>query len=68
MTNTVFIYRLDCCIGSDNNKLFSWGVFFGMAALFYGSNLTLTTVCHPFVFYKTILLPDDCSDVYYNYE
>ncbi|XP_077293409.1 zinc finger DHHC-type palmitoyltransferase GABPI isoform X2 [Arctopsyche grandis] len=58
---------LDCCIGSDNNKLFSCGVFLGMAALFYGSNLTLTTVCHPFIFYKTILLPDDCSDVYYEY-
>ncbi|KAJ8940670.1 hypothetical protein NQ318_017719 [Aromia moschata] len=53
----------DCCIGKHNQCLFIMALFFGMLALLYSSNLTLTSVCHPFTLYKTILLPDDCSDV-----
>jgi len=30
------------------------------------SNLILTTLCHPFNFFAKIMLPDDCSDVYYD--
>lgn len=36
------------------------------------SNLVVTTVCHPFpvfrIFNIEILMPDDCSDVYDQYE
>lgn len=28
----------------------------------------MTSVCHPFIFIGTILLPDDCSDVYHQLE
>ncbi|KAJ8986000.1 hypothetical protein NQ317_013884 [Molorchus minor] len=58
----------DCCIGNHNHCLFILSLFFGMAALLYSSNLTLTSVCHPFTLYHTILLPDDCSDVYKLFE
>lgn len=58
----------DCCISKHNQCCFIAALFFAIAALLYSSNLTLTSVCHPFEFYKTILLPDDCSDVYYQFE
>ncbi|KAJ3626557.1 hypothetical protein MTP99_017044 [Tenebrio molitor] len=58
----------DCCIGRHNQCLFILTLFFAIASLLYSSNLTLTSVCHPFIFYKTILLPDDCSDVYQQFE
>ncbi|XP_050310952.1 LOW QUALITY PROTEIN: palmitoyltransferase ZDHHC23 [Anthonomus grandis grandis] len=58
----------DCCISKHNQCLFLLSLFFAIAALLYSSNLTLTSVCHPFEFFKTILLPDDCSDVYYQFE
>ncbi|XP_066145453.1 palmitoyltransferase ZDHHC23-B isoform X1 [Euwallacea fornicatus] len=58
----------DCCISRQNQGLFMLSLFFAIAALVYSSNLTLTSVCHPFEFLKTILLPDDCSDVYYQFE
>ncbi|XP_060528868.1 palmitoyltransferase ZDHHC23-B [Cylas formicarius] len=58
----------DCCISRHNQCLFILTLVFGIAALLYSSNLTLTSVCHPFEFYKTILLPDDCSDVYFQFE
>ncbi|XP_018568652.1 palmitoyltransferase ZDHHC23 isoform X2 [Anoplophora glabripennis] len=58
----------DCCVGKHNQCLFIMCLFFATIALLYSSNLTLTSVCHPFVLYKTILLPDDCSDVYKLFE
>ncbi|KAF7272023.1 zinc finger DHHC-type palmitoyltransferase GABPI [Rhynchophorus ferrugineus] len=58
----------DCCISKYNQFYFISALFFAVVALLYSSNLTLTSVCHPFRFYKAILLPDDCSDVYYQFE
>ncbi|KAJ8918636.1 hypothetical protein NQ315_013142 [Exocentrus adspersus] len=59
---------LDCCVGKHNQCLFILSLFFAEIALLYSSNLTLTSVCHPFILYKTVLLPDDCSDVYQLFE
>lgn len=59
---------LDCCIGDKNHQLFMLGALLSAAALVYGAILTLTTVCHPsFYIMETILLPDDCSDVYHDF-
>ncbi|XP_044754708.1 palmitoyltransferase ZDHHC23-B [Coccinella septempunctata] len=58
----------DCCISRKNQFLFILSLFFAAAALLYSSNLTLTSVCHPFKLYETILLPDDCSEVYQAFE
>ncbi|KAG5894168.1 hypothetical protein JTB14_001863 [Gonioctena quinquepunctata] len=58
----------DCCVGKHNQCLFIWALFCAVVALLYSSNLTLTSVCHPFNLYKTILLPDDCSEVYKLFE
>jgi len=64
----VFCCRLDCCIGDKNHQLFVLGALLSAAALVYGAILTLTTVCHPsFYIMETILLPDDCSDVYHDF-
>ncbi|KAF4517124.1 hypothetical protein B566_EDAN008883 [Ephemera danica] len=57
---------LDCCIGDCNISKYLLGLFFASIALFYGSYLTLTTVCHPFLVMDTILIPDDCSDVFFD--
>ncbi|CAH1998233.1 unnamed protein product [Acanthoscelides obtectus] len=62
------VERLDCCVGNHNRCLFISALFFATSALTYSSNLTLTSVCHPFTLYRAILLPDDCSDVYKLFE
>ncbi|XP_033231181.1 palmitoyltransferase ZDHHC23 [Belonocnema kinseyi] len=56
---------LDCCIGSSNLRWYLACLLFSAIAFIYGSNLTMTTVCHPFILIGTVLLPDDCSDVYH---
>ncbi|XP_077276806.1 zinc finger DHHC-type palmitoyltransferase GABPI [Temnothorax americanus] len=56
---------LDCCIGSSNLRSYLGCLFFSAIAFMYGSNLTMTSVCHPFILIGTVLLPDDCSDVYH---
>lgn len=58
----------DCCVGKHNQCVFILSLLFAIGALLYSSNLTLTSVCHPFILYKTILLPDDCSEVYELFE
>ncbi|KAL1497822.1 hypothetical protein ABEB36_008716 [Hypothenemus hampei] len=58
----------DCCITNHNQCSFLLSLIFAILALLYSSNLTLTSVCHPFEFAKSILLPDDCSEVYYQFE
>lgn len=63
-----FIFRFDCCIGSANKGFFLFSLLFAMATLLYSTNLTLTTVCHPFTVFGTVMLPDDCSEVYELYE
>ena len=37
-------------------------------ALIYGSQLTLTTICHSRLLLWTVLIPEDCSDVYFDGE
>ncbi|XP_012285674.1 palmitoyltransferase ZDHHC23 [Orussus abietinus] len=56
---------LDCCVGSGNLRWYLGCLFFSGIAFIYGSYLTITSVCHPFILIGTILLPDDCSEVYY---
>ncbi|XP_052739519.1 palmitoyltransferase ZDHHC23 [Bicyclus anynana] len=57
----------DCCILRPNYSYFLAGQVFAFATLLYGTNLGLTTICQPFVLYDNILLPEDCTDVYYDF-
>lgn len=63
---------LNVCIADSNRKLFILGVFLALLALLLGNNLAMTSICHPVLITKifgfVILLPDDCSDVYGQYE
>lgn len=63
---------LDCCIGESNHKYFLAGCALAMFALLFGANLSMTSICHPFfvfrIFSISVLLPDDCSDVFDQYE
>ncbi|XP_075974658.1 zinc finger DHHC-type palmitoyltransferase GABPI [Anticarsia gemmatalis] len=58
----------DCCVLRPNYIYFLAGQVCAFATLFFGTNLGLTTVCHPFIFYGVILMPEDCDDVYYEFD
>lgn len=55
---------LKCMINSKNSNLFLTGLIVTMVVLVYGSQLMTTTICHPYLAYGTVLIPDDCTDVY----
>lgn len=63
---------LDCCISESNVGLFLLGCGTGLFGLLFGANLALTSICHPFYLFSLfgikILMPDDCSDVFDQYE
>ncbi|EDW75888.1 uncharacterized protein Dwil_GK15178 [Drosophila willistoni] len=65
-------FWLNCCIGERNYRWYIWGLLFSELALLLGSNLTLTSICHPFLVFRMlgvpILLPDDCSEVFEDFE
>ncbi|XP_014249325.1 palmitoyltransferase ZDHHC23 isoform X2 [Cimex lectularius] len=58
---------LNCCIGQSNHFWYIMFLVSNLSQLLLCSNLILTTACHPFkVFGSPIMLPDDCSDVYFD--
>lgn len=63
---------LDCCIGQRNHHYFFFGLVFGFVALLVGTNLSLTTICHPFLVTNVmgvhIFMPDNCSEVFDQFE
>lgn len=63
---------LDCCIGQFNDRFYYVALCFCFTSLCLGSNLALTSVCHPVLMFHVydipILLPDDCSYVFEQYE
>lgn len=58
----------DCCVLRPNYIYFVAGQIFALATLLYGTNLGLTAVCQHFILYGTILMPEDCNDVYYEFD
>ncbi|XP_032514884.2 palmitoyltransferase ZDHHC23-A [Danaus plexippus] len=58
----------DCCVLRPNYIYFLSGQIFSFATLLYGTNLGLTTVCQPYILYGNILMPEDCNDVYYEFD
>lgn len=63
---------LDACIGESNHRYFFFGCIISVLALTLGTNLALTSICHPFsvgrIFGIPIFLPDDCSEVFDQFE
>ncbi|KAK9506448.1 hypothetical protein O3M35_008386 [Rhynocoris fuscipes] len=57
---------LNCCIAQYNHSWYMIFLLFHFSYLVLCSNLILTTACHPFRVWGAIMLPDDCSDVYYD--
>ncbi|XP_037038000.1 palmitoyltransferase ZDHHC23 isoform X2 [Bradysia coprophila] len=59
---------LDACVGESNHRFFFFGCIISIMALILGTNLALTSICHPFsigrIFGIPIFLPDDCSEVF----
>ncbi|KAH8246620.1 hypothetical protein KR038_005810 [Drosophila bunnanda] len=65
-------YWLNCCIGERNYVWYICGLVLSEIALLLGANLTLTSICHPFMVVRPlgypVLLPDDCSEVFESFE
>ncbi|XP_037710760.1 palmitoyltransferase ZDHHC23 isoform X2 [Drosophila subpulchrella] len=65
-------YWLNCCIGERNHVWYIFGLALSEIALLLGANLTLTSICHPFMVVRPlgypVLLPDDCSEVFEGFE
>lgn len=63
---------LNCCIGQHNDFYYYMALNCSGLALILGCNLSLTSVCHPVllfhIFEIPILIPDDCSYVFEQYE
>lgn len=63
---------LNCCVGRSNHRFFLAGTVCSLLALLLFANLSLTSVCHPTpiftLFGVTVMLPDDCSDIYFQYD
>ncbi|PZC83737.1 hypothetical protein B5X24_HaOG207264 [Helicoverpa armigera] len=57
----------DCCVLRPNYMYFLAGQIFAFATLLFGTNLGLTTVCQPYIFFGVILMPQDCDDMYYDF-
>ncbi|BES94146.1 DHHC palmitoyltransferase [Nesidiocoris tenuis] len=57
---------LNCCIGQYNHFWYMMFLIAILSQLVLCSNLILTTACHPFRVVGSIMLPDDCSDVYFD--
>ncbi|XP_059046460.1 palmitoyltransferase ZDHHC23-B [Achroia grisella] len=67
--NDMFFHSIwwDCCVLKLNYGYFLAGQFLAFATLLFGTNLGLTSVCQPFILYGSILLPENCDDVYYEF-
>ncbi|CAG4986015.1 unnamed protein product [Colias eurytheme] len=57
----------DCCVFRPNYIYFLCGQVFAFATLLMGTNLGLTTICQPSILYGSILVPQDCNDVYFEF-
>ncbi|CAG4982143.1 unnamed protein product [Parnassius apollo] len=58
----------DCCVLRQNYLYFLTGLVFATATILFANNLALTTVCQPFLLYGVILLPENCKDVYFEFQ
>lgn len=65
-------FWLDCCIGPKNRRFFFVGCILSIFTLLLNADLSLTAICRPYVvgelFTIIFILPDDCSEVYDEYE
>lgn len=58
---------MNCCIIKQNYLHFLLGLIMGLLSLLFGANLGLTTVCQPSILFSNILMPADCTDVYFEF-
>ncbi|XP_028176127.1 palmitoyltransferase ZDHHC23-A isoform X1 [Ostrinia nubilalis] len=57
----------DCCVVRPNYIYFVIGQIFAFATILFGVILGLTTVCQPYVLFGSVLVPQDCDDVYFEF-
>ncbi|CAD5116483.1 DgyrCDS5364 [Dimorphilus gyrociliatus] len=55
---------IDRCVGNNNHRFFFFGLLLSVLLGYYGSHLTLTTICTPKMYYDWFLIPDDCRYLY----
>ncbi|XP_026315641.1 palmitoyltransferase ZDHHC23 isoform X2 [Hyposmocoma kahamanoa] len=54
----------DCCVFRPNYKYFLFAQICAFATIVVGTNYGLTTACHPFMSFGSIVLPENCDHVY----
>ncbi|XP_045514763.1 palmitoyltransferase ZDHHC23-A [Pieris brassicae] len=57
----------DCCVFRPNYIYFVYGQIFAFATLAFGANLGLTTICHPMILFGSLMIPEDCTDAYFEF-
>lgn len=55
---------IDRCVGKNNHRFFFFGLLLSVLLGYYGSHLTLTTICTPKMYYDWFLIPSDCRYMY----
>lgn len=65
-------FFLNCCVGRFNHRFFYAGCITTFLTLILFANLSLTSICHPYPLFTilgvTVMVPDDCSGVFYEAE
>lgn len=59
-----YISFLKTTLTTRTRPVYILGCALGVAALVYAAQLSTTTICHPALMFDTLLLPEDCSDVF----
>ncbi|KAK3867595.1 hypothetical protein Pcinc_026950 [Petrolisthes cinctipes] len=62
---------LDVCVSQVNDRWFVSGLLSGALALWYGSHLSFTTVCHPRLinlYLTTMLFPHQCPNAFVDFQ
>lgn len=55
---------IDRCVGKKNHRFFFFGLLLSVFLGYYGSHLTLTTICTPKMYSDWFLIPNDCQYMY----
>jgi palmitoyltransferase len=61
-------FRIDNCVGANNHYSFFVAMVMFIFCGFYGSHLTMTTICTPEMFLDWFLYPNDCRFLYVDFQ
>lgn len=57
---------IDANVPREHFKLYILSVLSAALCLYYFVYLSVTTICHTYIQFDLILVPDDCSEIYFD--